>query len=87
MLGKREPGVECKPIDKARLETFHEFFEGESYSRLSGVFLRYPLLALQKAGIEFSHQRMQWLSDVDDRVAELTHTRRYGSSAAIMATK
>ncbi len=59
MLGKREPDVECKPIDNPRLETFHEFFEGESYSRLSGVFLRYPLLALQRAGIELSYQGMQ----------------------------
>ncbi len=87
ILGKREPGVACKPIDKARLESFCEFFEGDSYSRLSGVFFRYPLLALQKAGIEFSQQRMQRLSDIDDRVASLTRTRRFGSSVAITGTK
>ena len=87
VLGKREPGVECKPIDKARVEAFSEFFEGESYIRLSGVFFRYPLLALQKAGLELPHQWMQRLSDMDDRVASLTRTRRYGSSVAIIGTK
>lgn len=50
LLGKREP-TDCRPIDPARLTALRGGFGGQVDDRRHGAFIRYPALALGKAGI------------------------------------
>ena len=86
ILGKRDPAVHCVVLSPGRVEPYLEGFGGWQVNH-HGAVLRYPLLALRKAGIKLSRPMMWRLSLVDDAISSLVPpVRRRGSSVAILAT-
>lgn len=87
VLGKREPGVECRPLNPRRLATLTDVFP-DSTVRLHGALTRYPLLALQKAGIEPAARTIHRIALLDDRVsAHAAWLRRNGSSISVVGRR
>jgi SAM-dependent methyltransferase len=87
LLGQREPGVHCRPLNRERVRALSTVFP-ESEIRLHGALFRYPLIALSKAGIRPSLERLHRWAKLDDRLA--SRSKRLagaGSSVAILATK
>jgi hypothetical protein len=60
-----------------------------SLSRVNvhGTFLRYPLLAGNRVGLQISDNTAWVLARIDDWLADHLHTRGWGSSVAILAEK
>lgn len=86
VLGKRDPAVHCVVLSPGRVEPHLEGFASWRVVH-HGALLRYPLLALRKAGVKFSRPMMWRLSRLDDAVSSLVPPlRRRGSSVAILAT-
>jgi SAM-dependent methyltransferase len=87
LFGKREPGIECRPLNAARLSQLPEIFP-VSEIRLHGALTRYPLLALSKFGLRASQPLVHKMTLLDDRIAaRISVLRRNGSSVAVLATK
>jgi SAM-dependent methyltransferase len=87
VLGKRERNVQCRPLDSDRLSAFAEVFPGHEV-RLHGALLRYPMLALSKAGVEPPLAKLHRIALLDDRLAQRSpRLARSGSSVAVLATK
>ena len=87
ILGKREVGVYCRPLTKERVEPLLTNFTESRFAQY-GMLIRYPVLALQKFGIELSFKTVWRLYSLDGAIcALLPFLRRYGSSVALFATK
>jgi hypothetical protein len=87
LFGKREPGIECRPLNAARLSQLPEIFP-VSEIRLHGALTRYPLLALSKFGLRASQPLVHKMTLLDDRIAaRISVLRQNGSSVAVLATK
>ena len=87
VFGKREPGIECRPLNLARLAELPEIFP-DSEIRLHGALTRYPLLAVSKFGLRPPQRWVHKMTLVDDRIsARVAVLRRNGSSVAVLATK
>lgn len=86
LLGKREPSVYCRPITRSRIATLSTAF---SHGRVvqHGTLTRYPLLALEKLGFRCSFSIVWNLTRLDDSICSFLRLRRWGSSAATLATK
>jgi SAM-dependent methyltransferase len=87
LFGKREPGIECRPLNLTRVATLVEVFP-DSEIRLHGALTRYPVVALGKAGIRPSQATIHRMTLIDDRIsARVPALRRNGSSVSVLATK
>ncbi len=94
LLGKREPGVFCRPINAERLRSLSKCF-GEVRVTRHGALTRYPLLALKKVGISFTADDESGYSafthrlmSADDFLASIfPPIRPLCSSVSICATK
>ena len=84
VFGKREP-VNCRPLTRERVAPLKAF---SSYDVIQhGALTRYPFLALQKLGLQAPLSLVWHATRIDDAVCSLLGLRRFGSSAAILATK
>jgi ubiquinone/menaquinone biosynthesis C-methylase UbiE len=84
LLGKREVGVACRPLDKRRLEPIRHAF-GDLTLAHHGPVLRYVALGLQKlTGRTISTHTGLRLARIDDA---LPIPRSSGGSLAILATR
>jgi SAM-dependent methyltransferase len=87
LLGKRERGVNCRPMEQTRVEPLFHAFESAEV-RHHGTFTRYPLLALSKFGLKPAARTLQRIEALDDRLASIALAlRKRGSSTALLATK
>jgi uncharacterized protein YbaR (Trm112 family)/SAM-dependent methyltransferase len=87
VLGKREPGVYCRPLTKARVEPLWGAF-GKARVVQHGTLTRYPLLALSKFGVSCSLSVAWYCMQADDAVCSLLPgLRRMGSSVAVLGSK
>jgi uncharacterized protein YbaR (Trm112 family)/SAM-dependent methyltransferase len=85
LVGKREHGVHCRPLDPARLRAFQQAFPGATCERF-GALLRYPLLGLQKLGLECSDGWVRRLMECDERLCRAWPVlRRLGSAELVEA--
>ncbi len=87
LIGKREVGVNCRPIDESRASPLFEHFRDSSVQH-HGAMSRYPLIALSKFGLKLRLGTVQRITEVDDAISNLVpFVRRQGSSVALLATK
>jgi uncharacterized protein YbaR (Trm112 family) len=87
ILGKREPSVYCKPLTAERLEPVKQLFEKYQIVQ-HGTLTRYPLLALNKFGINSSLSVVWHANQVDDAVSSLIPgMREMGSSIVVLCEK
>jgi len=87
VFGKREPGVNCRPIDANRARPLYESF-ADATVRHHGALSRYPLLALNKLRVRPSVDIIRKISALDDRLSyALGPLKSWGSSVAMLGTK
>ena len=87
VFGKREGNgqVQCRPLTNARVAPLKIF---SSYRvNVHGAFLRYPLLAANRLGLQISDDMAWNLARLDDCLADRLRARKWGSSVAILAEK
>jgi SAM-dependent methyltransferase len=87
LLGKREPEVYCRPLTAERIAPLNDAFaDGRVIQH--GTLTRYPLLALQKFGLESGMGTVRKLGRIDDAICSLIPgLRGMGSSIAILGRK
>lgn len=87
IFGKREGNgqVQCRPLTKARVAPLAVF--GSHRVNIHGSFLRYPLLAANRVGLQISDNTAWSLARLDDWLGNLLHARQWGSSVALLAEK
>jgi SAM-dependent methyltransferase/uncharacterized protein YbaR (Trm112 family) len=87
LLGKREPNPFCRPLDRERVAPLRDAF-AESSVIQHGTLTRYPLLALQKFGIQTPLSLVWRLNRIDDAICSLLPSlRRAGSGVALLGSK
>lgn len=86
VLGKREESVYCRPLTPERVAPLYTSFSQAELQQY-GTLTRYPVLALTKFRINLPLTVVWWLYRVDDKLCSLIGLRRFGSSAALYATK
>jgi len=83
VLGKRERGVECRPLTRDRLAPFDRAFAWIRVVR-HGPVLRYPMIALEKAGVTLPLETAWRLARLDDRLGALLPPGNRGSCATLL---
>lgn len=87
LVGKREHGVHCRPLDASRVQAFRKSFAEASCVRY-GALLRYPLLGLQKSRLTLSDRHVRALLCLDDTLCRwFPYLRRLGSAALVCARR
>jgi uncharacterized protein YbaR (Trm112 family)/SAM-dependent methyltransferase len=87
LIGKREVGVNCRPIDSVRAQPLFAQFE-DGAVRHHGALSRYPLIALSKFGLKLKLETVRRITRVDDAISDLVpFVRSQGSSVAMLGTK
>lgn len=88
LLGKRDPGVACRPLDSHRAQGIAQAFPGVCVT-WHGAIVRYPLIALAKLGVPVTRQWVHRLTRLDDAFTRFLpgFRRRFGSSVSLLATK
>ncbi len=86
ILGKRERGVNCRPLEADRIPPLYGAFE-EAVVHQHGTFTRYPLIALSKAKVRLRVETVEKVLKWDDRIASRLSLEKYGSSAALLARR
>jgi SAM-dependent methyltransferase len=87
ILGKREANAYCKPLTAERLEPVKQIFADFQVVQ-HGTLTRYPLLALNKFGINSSLAVAWQANQVDDAISSLIPGMRgMGSSVVILCEK
>lgn len=87
ILGKREESVYCRPLTPERVAPLYTSFEHAELQQY-GTLTRYPVLALTKFRVNLPLKVVWWLYRMDDKLCSLIPgLRRFGSSAALYATK
>jgi SAM-dependent methyltransferase len=88
LLGKRERGVNCRPLDTERISAFLERFGAEADAECHGALSRYPLIALTKVRISLQVRSTLPIFRFDDRLAR-GHPllERFQSSVSICAQR
>ena len=87
VFGKRDPGVECRPLNVERLSDLRRIFPDSSVIQ-HGPATRYPLVALGKLGVEVPRPWVHRIIRADDRItSRIGPLARNGSSVAVLATK
>jgi SAM-dependent methyltransferase len=86
ILGKRERGVFCRPMDESRLGELGSAFDDAEWSRY-GAFYRYLLLAVAKAGVRVPAGAMLKVSEWSEMAVAASRLGRFGSSCSFVARK
>ncbi len=88
ILGKREHGVHCRPMDRKRVAPLYTAF-GYGKAVLHGAFVRYAMIVWNdKLGLPLSLDWAVRLSKFDDAVSSFVPgMRKLGSGVAMIATK
>lgn len=87
ILGKREPSVYCKPLTAERLEPVKQLFTNYQVVQ-HGTLTRYPLLALNKLGINSSLAVAWQANQIDDAISSaIPGMREMGSSVVVLCEK
>lgn len=87
VFGKRDPDVDCRPLDPIRIAEFEAIFPGGQVIH-HGTLSRYPAIAANKLGLRIGIRSMSRLMDWDDRVTKkFERLRRNGSSVALLGEK
>jgi hypothetical protein len=87
VFGKREVGVNCRPLNRERVSPIFETFDDARVVH-HGALTRYGLLALQKMKLGLSLEQVWRITQVDDRITNLVpFVRKQGSSVAVLASK
>lgn len=94
VLGKREPGVFCRPLDGERIRYLTKCFRDAKVTR-HGALTRYFLLALQKAGLDFTEDGTAGYNGFVHRLMRLDNhlatwfspLQKFASSVSICASK
>jgi uncharacterized protein YbaR (Trm112 family)/SAM-dependent methyltransferase len=86
LLGKREDNPFCSPITAERAAPLFDAF-AEARCELHGTLTRYPMLGLQKFGLDTPLERAWRIGRADDRLCSLLGLRRFGSGVALLARK
>lgn len=87
VFGKRERGVNCRPIERSRVEPLFQAFPSAQVMH-HGALTRYPLLALNKLGLATKTSTVSKITAIDDRIASVSRAvRKQGSSVSLLATK
>jgi len=84
LFGKRERGVNCRPMEMGRARELFRIFDNAMVSH-HGTFTRYPLIALGKLGVRPGSQIIGRITRFDDSLASKASLRKYGSSVALLA--
>lgn len=88
VFGKRDPDVNCRPIDPARVAEFPAAFPKHAEVRLHGAISRYPGIVwsryVKTIGVPTSYR----MTMADDRISRrIPALARNGSSCAVLAVK
>jgi uncharacterized protein YbaR (Trm112 family)/SAM-dependent methyltransferase len=87
ILGKREVSVYCKPLTEVRLEPVKKLFTNYQVVQ-HGTLTRYPLLALNKFGINSSLAVAWQANQIDDAISSaIPGMRGMGSSVVVLCEK
>lgn len=87
LLGKRDPGVHCRPMDAGRIDGLEVAFPG-CQIMWHGALTRYLLIAASKFGVPVGRETVHKITRVDDRLAGvIPPMRRLGSSVSIVGDK
>jgi ubiquinone/menaquinone biosynthesis C-methylase UbiE/uncharacterized protein YbaR (Trm112 family) len=87
ILGKRDVNVFCRPLTRARVAPLFTSL-GEAKKQQYGTLTRYPVLALNKFGINVPFSVVWKLYSADDAVCSwIPGLRDLGSSVALFGTK
>jgi SAM-dependent methyltransferase len=87
IFGKRERGVNCRPMDSQRAAPMQTNFD-QPVVALFGSLTRYPLLALAKLGIRLPARVLYAIARADAAVCRRSSTLRgRGSSVAMLGVK
>jgi SAM-dependent methyltransferase/uncharacterized protein YbaR (Trm112 family) len=86
ILGKRERGVNCRPLEAERVAPLFTTFESAAVNH-HGTFSRYALIALGKANFRPRLATIEKISRWDDRLASRLFLERFGSSVALLARR
>lgn len=87
VLGKREPGIHCKPLTKERVAPLSKYFSSSEIVQ-HGSLTRYPLLALQKFGHSSELETVWKINLIDDKACSLVPgLRSIGSSVVSLGER
>jgi uncharacterized protein YbaR (Trm112 family) len=87
IFGKREPSVYCKPLTAIRLEPVKQLFANYKIIQ-HGTLTRYPLLALNKLGVNSSLAVAWRANQIDDGISSvIPGMRGMGSSIVLLVEK
>jgi ubiquinone/menaquinone biosynthesis C-methylase UbiE len=86
LFGKREANPFCHPLTAERVAPLFTTFS-DARCVQHGSITRYPMLALEKAGVRFPLQVAKSVGRMDDAVSSACGLRRFGSGVALLATK
>ena len=86
LIGKREKSVFCKPINPERLQPMKDTFVDLKVIN-HGPILRYLFLALDKFGVRFSVGTMLKICSIDEKIARISKTTKFGGSLLLAGTK
>ena len=84
MFGKRERGVNCRPMELERVLPLFRAFDDARVTH-HGTFTRYSLIALGKLGVRPRIQTIDRITRIDDNLASKSMAEKYGSSVALLA--
>ncbi len=87
VFGERDIGVFCRPLTTERMQPLSRSF---SHARViqHGALSRYPLVVLHKFGLQLPLAITWFINRIDDAISSrIPGLRRWGSSAAVIATK
>jgi SAM-dependent methyltransferase len=88
IFGKRDPDVNCRPMDSVRLADLPTIFPTRSEVRLHGAITRYPGIAWSRYVNAPKVSTSYRMTTFDDRISKyFPALARNGSSCAILAVK
>ena len=86
IFGKREKGVNCRPMDRERVAPLTATFPCAQVQQF-GALSRYPMIAATHMGLNISVNTAWRVMKWDDAFCKVFGLRRWGSSVAILAEK
>jgi hypothetical protein len=88
VFGKRDPDVNCRPIDPTRVADLPTIFPNYSEVKLHGALTRYPEILWARYRRQPKSTTSYRLTRADDRISKrISVLARNGSSCSILATK
>ncbi len=85
VFGKRDPGVDCRPLNRERISKLHEIFPVAQVT-FHGALARYPIIAADKMGLHLSRATVHRIILRDDAISwRFERLRRNGSTVSVTA--